>query len=45
MTSFQTLKRAVVYKSVLVTFGDRKGSWEVAVWSLVCVNFLDAQMA
>lgn len=37
MTSFQTLKRAVVYKSVLVTFGDRKGSWEVAVWvSGVC---------
>lgn len=36
---------AVVCESILVTFGDRRGSLEEGVWLMVCEKFLDASMA
>lgn len=42
---FQTPKMAVVCKSILVTFRDRRGSLEKGVWLMVCEKFLDARMA
>lgn len=42
---FQTPKMAVVCESILVTFGDRRGSLEEGVWLMVCEKFLDASMA
>jgi hypothetical protein len=37
--------RTVVWASVPVPFGDRRSSWEDAVWPWVCEKFLDARIA